>query len=307
MTSNDAREVRGWGAGASAVFETALDCVVGMDAGGLVVEWNSAAERTFGYARTQAVGRMLAELIIPERLREGHRRGMERYLATGEATVLGRRVELPALRSDGRELLVELAITRVPGEGAPLFIAYLRDITQRVRAEQLRNLRLATTQQLAQASVGTPEMVDRASRSGCHWRPVRCPPCPNRKPCRKVHRGAYSWWTTTGMPPTASLRFWACMRTMSRYDGMSAIEIARRAPLEVVFLDIGMPGLDGHETARRLRQLPGMTTAKIIALTGWGQEQDRRRSERAGFDSHLVKPPDLALLREALRPTDRIP
>ena len=86
------------------------------------------------------------------------------------------------------------------------------------------------------------------------------------------------------------------------YDGASAIELARRQPPEVVFLDIGMPGMDGHETARGLRRLPGMTGAKVVALTGWGQEQDRRRSALAGFDLHLVKPLDHAALLEVLAP-----
>jgi CheY-like chemotaxis protein len=74
------------------------------------------------------------------------------------------------------------------------------------------------------------------------------------------------------------------------HDGPGALEAARRLGPEVVLLDIGLPGLDGHEVARRLRAGPGGDRMLLVALTGWGQEEDRRRSQEAGFDRHLVKP-----------------
>ena len=134
-----------------AIFESALDCIITMDGAGRIVEFNPAAERTFGYRRSDVIGRLLSELIVPPRLRQAHRQGLARYLATGEAKVLGRRVEISAMRSDQSEFTVELAITRIAGSGAPLFTAYLRDISDRIRADQLRNVRFAVTQQLAQA------------------------------------------------------------------------------------------------------------------------------------------------------------
>jgi CheY-like chemotaxis protein len=85
------------------------------------------------------------------------------------------------------------------------------------------------------------------------------------------------------------------------YDGEQALrEVAAFAP-DVVLLDIGMPELDGVEVCRRIRALPSGASIKVIALTGWGQEESRRRTQRAGFDEHLVKPvnPD-ALLRLVL-------
>lgn len=119
-----------------AILESALDCIITMDAGGIVREFNPAAERVFGFSRAQAVDRELAELIIPPPLREPHRKGLARYLKTGEGPVLGRRIEINALRADGSEILVELAITPFEIEGARFFTAYLRDITQRKRAEE---------------------------------------------------------------------------------------------------------------------------------------------------------------------------
>ncbi len=145
------RDVRASEARKSAILETALDCIITMDHEGKVVEFNPAAERTFGYRRADVIGRELADLIIPPSLRERHRTGLAHYLATGEGPVLGKRLELPALRADGTEFPVELAITRIPTEGPPLFTAYLRDIGERQRAEQHRNVRLAVTQALARS------------------------------------------------------------------------------------------------------------------------------------------------------------
>ncbi len=145
------REVRQSEARKSAILETALDCIITMDHEGKVVEFNPAAERTFGYRRTEVIGQGLAGLIIPPSLRERHQSGMAHYLATGEGPVLGKRLELPALRADGTELTVEVAITRISTDGPPLFTAYLRDITEQKRAEQHRNVRIGVTIALSAA------------------------------------------------------------------------------------------------------------------------------------------------------------
>ncbi|HUQ28877.1 MAG TPA: PAS domain S-box protein [Usitatibacter sp.] len=115
-------------------LRTALDCVITIDSDDRVVEFNPAAERTFGYARAEALGRDLASLIIPEEVRGAHRIALARHLQSGEATILDRRVELVALRSDGSRIPVELAVTRISTD-PPLFTAYLRDISERVRGE----------------------------------------------------------------------------------------------------------------------------------------------------------------------------
>lgn len=84
------------------------------------------------------------------------------------------------------------------------------------------------------------------------------------------------------------------------YDGMQALEVAQELRPHVIFLDLGMPRLDGFEAARRIRQLPGCGRVILIALTGWGQDSDRRKTREAGFDYHLVKPIEPRLLREML-------
>jgi PAS domain S-box-containing protein len=119
-----------------ATLEAALDCVISIDERGFLTYFNAAAERTFGYRADDVIGQELAELIIPPALRKDHRRGLARYLATGEGAVLDRRIELTGMRADGSEFPVELTVTRVDLVGAPGFTAYLRDITERKRAEQ---------------------------------------------------------------------------------------------------------------------------------------------------------------------------
>ncbi len=84
------------------------------------------------------------------------------------------------------------------------------------------------------------------------------------------------------------------------YDGPSALEVASDYRPDVVLLDIGMPGMDGHEVARQLRSRPEFERTLLVALTGWGQDTDRRKSREAGFDRHLVKPVDPAELRSLL-------
>ncbi len=121
-----------------AILDTALDAIISMDQDGRIAEFNAAAERMFGYGRAEALGRALADLIIPPDLRDRHRAGLARYLATGDGPLIGQRIEVGAMRKDGSLFPVELAITRVPMEGPPLFTGYIRDITERRRAEEER-------------------------------------------------------------------------------------------------------------------------------------------------------------------------
>jgi diguanylate cyclase (GGDEF)-like protein/PAS domain S-box-containing protein len=119
----------------SSIIQMALDCVVTIDHEGKILEFNPAAERVFGHQRVDVLGKELAQVIIPLSLREAHRQGLKRYLATGETQVIGKRIELTALRSDGSEFPVELAITRMGTDEPPTFTGFIRDITQRKAAE----------------------------------------------------------------------------------------------------------------------------------------------------------------------------
>src|SRR5262245_37272199 len=146
------------------MLESSLDCVVAMDHEGRVLEFNPAAERTFGYARADAVGAELADLIVPEHLRASHRRGLERYLQTRQGTLLDHRVEITAKRADGGEFPVELTITRIRGSEPPAFTGYIRDISERVRAERNAAAQHAVAGVLADAT-GIDEAIPHLLRA----------------------------------------------------------------------------------------------------------------------------------------------
>ncbi len=117
-------------------MDMALDAVIGMDARGTITYWNRRAEEMFGWSGEEAAGRSLAETIVPPAQREAHRRGLERFLATGEGAVLNRRIELTALRRNGTEFPVEISVTALRRGDSPTFTAFVEDITERKRAHQ---------------------------------------------------------------------------------------------------------------------------------------------------------------------------
>jgi PAS domain S-box-containing protein len=147
----------------TAMLEASLDCIVSMDHAGRVVEFNAAAEQTFGYSASDAVGREMAEIIIPPALREQHRVGLRHYLETGEGPVIGHRLEITGMRADGTEFPVELAITRIELEGPPMFTGFIRDITHRKRREANDSF-LAEAGALLGASLDLEETLDAVTR-----------------------------------------------------------------------------------------------------------------------------------------------
>ncbi|HET9646404.1 MAG TPA: PAS domain S-box protein [Burkholderiaceae bacterium] len=122
-----------------ATVEAALDSVVGMDSEGRILEFNGAAERCFGYRREDVLGRSLAEVIIPECSRAAHEGGLKRFLAMGHGPYLGQIVETTAMRADGSEFPVELAISVGQAPEGNIFVGHLRDITARREADARRN------------------------------------------------------------------------------------------------------------------------------------------------------------------------
>ena len=126
-----------------AIIDTALDALIGMNAKGMITEWNPRAEVIFGWRRREAIGQNLADLIIPPRDREAHERGLRHFMDTGEGPVLNRRVELTGLRRDGTEFPAELSISPLKRDDSYVFNAFLSDITERKCAEEIR-VRLAS-------------------------------------------------------------------------------------------------------------------------------------------------------------------
>lgn len=122
----------------SNVIEYANDAYVSMDRHGIVRAWNRMAEEIFGWRAGEAIGKHLSRLIVPEHLRQAHQEGLLRYVASGRSSVLGRRMELPAIRKDGAGLFVEIRIHVVDAGGEPIFSAFLHDITERKAQEAER-------------------------------------------------------------------------------------------------------------------------------------------------------------------------
>ena len=127
-------EARRSAARKSAMLESALDCIVSIDAAQRVVDFNPAAERTFGYTREEAVGRDVAELIVPERYHTLHRAGLSRLVHGDASRLLDRRVQLVGMRAGGEEFPAELAVARVSHE-PPAFAGFIRDLSEQRRAE----------------------------------------------------------------------------------------------------------------------------------------------------------------------------
>lgn len=156
-------------AGQRVVLDTALDAVISVDRDARVTYVNSAFERTFGYRAEEVIGCDLADKIVPPALREAHRRGLARYLETGQASILNRRIEMSAMRADGTEFPAELAVTRTGLPGQLAFTGYVRDITDRRRAEQEL---VASRARLVAASDAARRRVTRDLHDGAQQRLV---------------------------------------------------------------------------------------------------------------------------------------
>ena len=130
------REVAASDARAHMILDTAHDAFIGMDESSRIVAWNAQAEQTFGWTRGEAIGRNLADTIIPLSFREAHNRGMARFLTSGEAPVVNRRLELRGLHRDGREFPIEITITSpMRRDEGYFFGAFLRDISDRLERD----------------------------------------------------------------------------------------------------------------------------------------------------------------------------
>ena len=122
----------------SSIVESALDCIVGMDEGGRIVEFNPAAERLFGFRREEMLGKRLSHTLIPHRFRAGHEKGFSRLLAEGSSAMLGQRVEVFALRADGSEFPIELVATSSDDvRFGRTFTAFVRDMTPEMERRRL--------------------------------------------------------------------------------------------------------------------------------------------------------------------------
>jgi len=267
-----------------AILQSALDCIVTINRQGCIVEWNPAAARTFGYPRDVAIGQDLADLIIPPALRGVHRRGMARYFATGKGPMLNRRIESRALRADGTEFPVEIAITPILLETGTLFTAYLRDISERKQAQEaleivhqeLEGRVRQRTQELSEALQEhhnvletVPDILFRLDLSGqlVQWN-------------RKLE-------TVTGLPPEV-LRGKSALDLFAEDEKcVIAQAIAQAFRDGYVAVEGGLLGTDGAATLHQFSGVPLQNAAgETIGLTGMGRDiTERRRSEASLLES----------------------
>jgi PAS domain S-box-containing protein len=120
----------------SEILDTAQEAFVAMNTDGVVTAWNRAAERTFGWPSERVIGQPLADVIVPERYREAHWRGLEKFRKTGKGPLMNKRIELMALHRDGREVPIEMTISPVRVRGGFSFNAFMHDISERKEVEQ---------------------------------------------------------------------------------------------------------------------------------------------------------------------------
>jgi len=143
------------------VIDNAFNAFVSMDASGLITDWNPQAELLLGHTRDEAIGKVLADLIIPPQYREAHSHGLERFLRTGEGPLINRRVEINALHRNGDEIPVEIAVSAIRTETSYAFNAFMQDIRERKKAEEMLKQQYSLLENAALAERESHEMLKR--------------------------------------------------------------------------------------------------------------------------------------------------
>jgi PAS domain S-box-containing protein len=172
-----------------------------MTAAGTIADWNDRAVSTFGWTRDEVVGRAMADLIIPERYRDAHHNGLKRYLQTGKAVVLGRRIEVSGLRKNGEEFPLELSISPIASAGNVLFVGCLRDMTDIYALRQARAEVARVTQRMAMDEMAASVVHETTSR----WRqspPMPRPACAGSRVRRPISMRRAPLWRASS--PTAA-------------------------------------------------------------------------------------------------------
>ena len=145
----------GWSdAFAQDIIESTVDAVIILDAKGCVRAFNASAERIFGRRREDVLGRELGPLVVPPEHLDAHRRRLRRAVETGDSHIIGRPVELPALRADGSRFPAEITLSRLRGEGPAMFVGHVRDITERLEGEAAAHQFAGLVESSADAIVG---------------------------------------------------------------------------------------------------------------------------------------------------------
>jgi PAS domain S-box-containing protein len=248
------------------VIESAYDAFIAMDAEGVIIDWNPQAEKTFGFPSSQAVGRKLSETIIPERYRQRHRLGLEHFLKTGEGPLLGKPVEITALRADGSEFPVGLTISPVRWADTWIFNAFLHEIADR-------------------------KGKDTSTATGA----AAPPPAPS------IARGLRILLIEDHLNTRATLvrllKSWG--HSVEEAETLAqGRQLLKSQRIDLLLTDVELPDGAGSDLMREIREtLPAMPG---IALTGFDAASYAAGSMEAGFLLHFTKPIATEKLKTAI-------
>jgi PAS domain S-box-containing protein len=276
------------------ILDVALDCVMLMDESGRIVQFNPAAERTFGYAAAEAVGKPLAELIVPEDHLGSDPEGLAPYLTTGPTAVLNRRLELSAVRKGGEMFPVEVAIAPISSEGSAMFAGYLRDITERRQAEAALAERMSLASLTAAVGLALTQGADsRAMLQECAGSLVQY-----------LDGGLARIWTLNEQEPVLELQ--ASAGTHTGLDGalkrvpvgdftIGAIAAERRRQLDIaanVDPQIGDPDWARREGMVAFAGYPLLLDGKLLGVMAI---YARQRFSRSALEAMAVVADGIAL------------
>ena len=259
------------------IIDSASDAVVTMDAQGTVTSWNRQAETSFGWKHTEAIGQRLADLIIPERQRIAHERGLRHFLATGEGPLLGRRIEVTAVRRSGVEFPVELEVMPMRLGQDWTFGAFIRDITEsKLAAEKLRESEL----NLRQMTETIPEMLWSATPAGtidyCNARVLDY----TGQSAEEIMR---SGWTKLLHPDDvdqASSEWMSCVATGAPYQ----VEVRTLRSADAMYRWCVTSALPLHDQQGRILKWYGT----MVDMHDWKQAQEDLRSTQTEL-AHMTR------------------
>jgi PAS domain S-box-containing protein len=305
-----------------AVLETANEAFVAIDEAGVVTAWNSTAEKLFGWPAREAIGRTVAELIVPARDRRRHWDGLSRFLRSGEGPMVGRPAEVTAVDASGRELPVELTISPINLDGRWVFNAFVRDITARRRAQLYLQTQNAVARVLAEAATAEsalPRLIAALAESlgwqlGAYWsvdadagrlRMEACWAAPGLDAGRWIDASAeVVFHSGDGLPGRA----WETGEVTWVHDGASELTPPRAKVAASLGLHAGvaMPIRSGTTTIGVLELLATAIDKEddqLVALMSYlgqqiGQYLERKASER---EAELLKDQFFALVSHELR------
>jgi len=246
------------------VIESAYDAFIAMDAEGVIIDWNTEAEKIFGISSSQAIGRKLSETIIPERHRERHQAGLAHFLKTGEGPLLGKRLEIAALRADSSEFRVVLAISPVRWADTWIFNAFLHEIPD------LKEL------DAAESAV---------------------PPVSKEPIASELRMLLVEDHLRTGATLARLLESWGYL--VQQADSLAqGRQLVRSQSFDLLLTDLDLPDGEGSDLMREIRETSPATLG--IVITGFDTYASATASMEVGFLLHFTKPIATEKLKAAI-------